>query len=153
MSKLKAVPSILHTTKTKGGEDQIAVDQLRKWTKFADLGGMSLTGFKTLAILIERSQIADRLACGVNRWDMYPRNRFAWLAIAEKTARFIGVGHEVENIALRTGEDLFKIKLPWDGCGRDLAERVGIYKLHSELTEKHGRNKGAVLKEFALKAS
>ena len=118
----------------------------RPWTRFAQLGGLSITGFKTLSMLIERAQIADRTLCEASRWDDYPTNRYAWLALGHRSARFLGVGHEMKGIHLRTTEHLYRIELPWKGCGRDLAERVGIYNLHRELVEQYGKATGRTKK-------
>lgn len=114
----------------------------RPWTRFAQLGGLSITGFKTLSMLIERAQIVDRTSCEASRWDDYPTNRYGWLALGHRSARFLGIGHENLSVRLSATEHLYRIELPWRGCGRDLAEKVGIYNLHRELVEQYGKSSG-----------
>lgn len=140
------------TVRFRGGSDIVAMQNTAPWTKVTDLAGDSRTGFKTISILVERAQIHDRQRCRVKDWADYPDNRFAFISYGGKAGvRFLGVGDSKDMPKVPEGESVFSLKLPWLGCGRDLAERIGVYHLHSELLEQHGRPSGKVDVKFAKK--
>lgn len=136
----------IRRNRSKGAETITSIESLAPWTTFEDLAGSDRSGFKTVATLIGRAQIHDRKKVRANEWDAYPTNRVAWVGYGSKIGlRFLGVGDKAsspDNVL--PAERVFQVKLPFLGCGRDLAEALGIYHLHSELLEQHGRNTGAV---------
>jgi hypothetical protein len=142
----------VRSLRSKDRVEIVATVNKAPWTRLADLGGNDRSGFKSVAILLERAQIHDRRACRAAEWSAYPDNRFGFIAYTvNQGVRFLGVGDAAEAPPLQKGERMFKIKLPFSGCGRDLAEAIGIYHLHSELMEQHGRNTGPVDRDIALK--
>lgn len=143
--------------RTRGEERVVSVTSLAKWTKLTDLGGDCRSGYKDVAILIQRVQKRDRRNCRCSNWGDYPTNRHAFVAYGSpRGVRLLGVGDKAglarENVA--EDEHVAAIKLPFEGCGRDLAEAIGIYHIHAELLEQYrGRRTGAMKKDKAVKVA
>jgi len=73
-------------------------------------------GWASAAAFVKRAQLHDRLRIAAPQWGKYPVNRMAWFS---NDARFLGIGVK-PTIPLRRGEQLLQIRLPFDGCGREL---------------------------------
>lgn len=123
-------------------EDSVVLTDLR-WTRLSELGGMSQSGCLDVSLLIKRSQIHDRISCKTRSWHDFPSDRCAYVGVGGRRGiRFIAIGHKSKKKDLHTqeGETIVSVSLPWEGCGRDLAELCGILHLHAELREEEEKS-------------
>lgn len=80
------------------------------------LGGDDRSGWADTAALLKRAQLKDKVRHGLWLWDKYPSNRFGWVTTR---GRFLGVGFHAKS-ALRKGERIMRIEVPFKGSGQDL---------------------------------